>query len=127
MGLFTKLNMITLEPKDINNGKIVGPLVGKVGMVVVAADWCGHCVRFAPEWVQFRKLIKDDRHFIICAVDSVKHPEMAETLNVRGYPTILDIMDDGSTKEYSGERDIMSLVSNMCKRTSRNNRICFRP
>ena len=126
MGLFAKKNMTLIEAKDVKNGKIVGPLVGKIGMVVVAADWCGFCVRFSPDWIQFKKLVGDDSTFVICAVDAVKNPEIASVLNVQGYPTILDIMEDGSVKQYKGERDIVSLIGHMCKRTSRNNGICIK-
>lgn len=126
MGLFTKKNMTMIESKDIKNNKIMGPLVGKIGMVVVAADWCGHCVRFSPDWIQFKKLVGNDSSFIITAVDAVKNPDIVKALDVQGFPTILDILEDGSVKQYKGERDIVSLVSNMCKRSSRNNGICIK-
>ena len=124
MGLYTKNNMVIIEPKHVSGKKIIHPLFsGKHGMFVISANWCGHCKALAPVWKQFKQLVKNTSNYEVGAVDAVKYPTLIE---VRGFPTIFVVSSSGTYKRYSGARDILSLVQYMCKQTSRNNDVCLK-
>ena len=87
-------------------------------LVIVKAEWCGHCKRALPE---FEKLVsaspmklKDGSSVTIRMLDEKANKSEVEPLNVRGFPTIL-LFKDGTRLEYEGERTyngVMSFLEN---------------
>ena len=68
-------------------------------MIVVYANWCGHCKNLKPEW---NSMVENSRAHVV-AVDSDKQPDVATQLGAQGYPTILG-MKNGQTIPYEGDR-----------------------
>jgi len=77
----------------------------KPTMMLFHAKWCGHCVRFMPEWKKFKKQAKINVVEYEADEDSDK---MSEN-NVKGYPTIKCRTSSGDVKEYNGERTVAGL------------------
>ncbi|MFH1972555.1 MAG: thioredoxin domain-containing protein [archaeon] len=67
------------------------------GVVMVGAEWCGHC--------QNQKAMFGDSFQYINYVDSVYYPEEAASYGVSGYPTW--ILADGT--QLPGEQSIENL------------------
>ncbi len=88
-------------------------------LVIVKASWCGHCKSAMPE---FEKLVKaspvklrDGSSVKIRMLDEKANKDEVNSLNVKGFPTILYI-DGGNRMEYSGERTytgVMGFLQNM--------------
>lgn len=83
-------------------------------LVIVKAEWCGHCKRALPE---FEKLVsaspmklKDGSSVTIRMLDEKANKSEVEPLNVRGFPTIL-LFKDGTRLEYEGERTYNGVMS----------------
>jgi len=83
-------------------------------LVIVKAEWCGHCKRALPE---FEKLVasspmklKDGSAVTIRMLDEKANKSEVEPLNVRGFPTIL-LFKDGTRLEYEGERTYNGVMS----------------
>jgi thiol-disulfide isomerase/thioredoxin len=83
-------------------------------LVIIKADWCGHCKRALPE---FEKLVasspmklKDGSSVTIRMLDEKANKSEVEPLNVRGFPTIL-LFKDGTRLEYEGERTYNGVMS----------------
>jgi thiol-disulfide isomerase/thioredoxin len=83
-------------------------------LVIVKAEWCGHCKRARPE---FERLVsaspmklKDGSSVTIRMLDEKENKSEVEPLNVRGFPTIL-LFKDGTRLEYEGERTYNGVMS----------------
>lgn len=88
------------SPKDIP-GFMKRVLAGPVTIVLVYADWCGHCVEFMPK---FKSMIRSpERTTQVASIESSMEKQVKDALqknnsqvkpiNVEGYPTTL-IMDN---------------------------------
>ncbi len=116
MALFNKREMRMLVPNDFEGKTIKGV---KDGMLMVGASWCGYCQMLKPTWAQFGRFA--GKEFPVMAVDAVAHPELAQRLGVKGYPTIFKVQG-GKLKSYTGGRTLFELVSEMCDLDSKHKR-----
>ena len=76
-------------------------------VVIVKADWCGHCKKAKPE---FQRLVgaspirlSDGSEVVVRMLDEKGNRDEVQGLGVRGFPTILYI-SNGQKTEYSGPR-----------------------
>lgn len=74
------------------------------------APWCGHCKRLAPTWDQLAEISHSKTGITIAKVDCTVEKELCETHQVRGYPTLILFKDGSKKADYSGPRDIESLL-----------------
>jgi len=87
-------------------------------LVLFFAEWCGHCKKLMPH---FNKLMQNyNGNVRIVKIDSDENPQLINSHNVRGFPTIRyfpEGMDKiNNFKEYNGERDysgLLNYLSNM--------------
>jgi len=75
-------------------------------IIIVKAEWCGHCQKAAPE---FAKIAKNGK-IPVKILDADKNKDEVSGLNVKGYPTIL-FMESGKPTEYSGQRTCSAVMS----------------
>jgi thiol-disulfide isomerase/thioredoxin len=117
--MFLKNSKISVRKEDMENGVIhlelsdlvgkrVNPalLGGKSGLLVVYADWCGHCKKLKPLW---EKLNMQDNQVVYLAVNESHEKNLVSTMKVSGFPTIFMISPSGNLSPYSGGRDEASL------------------
>ena len=103
----------------------------KEGMLLIYADWCGHCVRFKPTYEYlteiFNKLYKNG-NYVLNKNESIKaekgtaplfwaiqHEDNRSDIEfVKGYPSIYIVRDidnsEGVLEPYEGGRDIEDLL-----------------
>jgi thiol-disulfide isomerase/thioredoxin len=75
-------------------------------IIIVKAEWCGHCQKAAPE---FAKIEKNGK-IPVKILDADKNKDEVNALNVKGYPTIL-FMENGNKTEYSGQRTCSAVMT----------------
>jgi thiol-disulfide isomerase/thioredoxin len=108
-----------LTPKDFsikgNNVRINGN--GNPGMILIWADWCGHCQRFKPTFNKMCKKLGDD--FPCVSIDDTelsKDKNLAKSLNFRGFPTIKFFDQTGKIiADYASERSEAPLYDHICE------------
>ncbi len=66
-------------------------------MVIIYADWCGHCQSAEPEWTKLADMV--DKKATIYAIESEEY----KGGDVSGYPT-MKIVKKGSASDYTGGR-----------------------
>ena len=107
------------SPKDIP-GFMKRVLAGPITIVLVYADWCGHCVEFMPK---FKSMIRSpERTTQVASIESSMEKQVKDALqknnsqvkpiNVEGYPTTL-IMDNKGNKVTSIPRESVLTALNM--------------
>lgn len=88
-----------LDETDINGERIEG--VTQDGLLMIQADWCGHCKTAKPE---FKKLFaaKNGKYFIGTVESLPTNGEFMKKLGVQGFPTFLKIKGG----QIMGEADV---------------------
>lgn len=93
------------------------------GILLIMADWCGHCTRFKPTYgnvaAAFDSMIPF--YYIKDSDLSSDDPKkdaflksVRESLNVRGFPTLKYIHHDGTVgKDYEGGREAKAFMENI--------------
>ena len=92
---------------------------GKPFMLLVHANYCGHCVRFAPDYANLSRQTNRFNFLALEAEDMKRNPRLADALKIQGYPTILFGNAKGLVaEEFNGDRSIGSLtnkIKSVCK------------
>lgn len=70
-------------------------------MVIIYADWCGHCQAAEPELNKLSKLV--DGKASVYAIESQDYEG-----DVSGYPTI-KIVKGGTSTDYDGDRSALAM------------------
>jgi thiol-disulfide isomerase/thioredoxin len=86
-----------------------GPVMaGQDTLIIVKADWCGHCKKAMPDFEQLvnaSPITKADGSAVtVRLLDSDADSSEVKNLNVKGFPTILYQSADGTVSNYNGER-----------------------
>ena len=101
-------------------GSIAAYKAAELVRLIVKAGWCGHCKSAMPE---FQRLVaatpvtlKDGSSVTIRMLDEGADKAEVQTLQVKGFPTILYRGPSGDRMEYSGPRTydgIMGFLKNL--------------
>jgi len=118
-------NIVSLKGNNFNiKGNdlyINGKSNNKMGMLLIWADWCGHCIRFKPEYIKLSKMLNSEKvTFPMYAIESVEinnaSDQFKKNLNFRGFPTIKFVDPSGKILEdYSGSRETGAILKAICK------------
>jgi thiol-disulfide isomerase/thioredoxin len=89
-------------------------------LLIVKAGWCGHCKTAMPEFQKLVKAtpvtLKDGSSVTVRMLDEGVDKAEVQTLQVKGFPTILYRGPSGDRMEYSGPRTydgVMGFLKNM--------------
>ena len=86
------------------------------GLLMVKADWCGHCKRALPELQLAAKML--GKSFTIYMIDSDENPDFMKRSNVIGFPTIFNVNKDGSLGEkFNDTRDSTNILKFICRKS----------
>jgi thioredoxin-like negative regulator of GroEL len=81
---------------------------GIAKMVLVHANWCGHCRDMMPVYLD--AAFKSDREIEWIRIDAKVAPSVVRRSDLKGFPTIYGIKENGELSQHSGGRDLMSLM-----------------
>eukprot|EP00741_Cyanophora_paradoxa_P022447 tig00021489_g21673.t1 len=87
----------------------VGSIQQRVALVEFYAPWCKHCKKFAPEYAEAARLLRE--RAAVLKVDGTKNDALATRFEIRSFPTIFAISDGGRTvQKYEGDLSTEALV-----------------
>ncbi|KAE8739622.1 hypothetical protein FOCC_FOCC014887 [Frankliniella occidentalis] len=77
------------------------------------APWCGYCKKLVPTWEKLAESLHFSTNVRVSQVDCTEHKDVCQRFEVKGYPTLLWIVDGqkASVEKYSGDRSIEDLKS----------------
>lgn len=90
---------------------------GNPGLLLVHANWCGHCKHFVPIFQEINKQLNQDSITFPCvAIESEDlDSKLSAALNIEGFPTLLFFDQSGKIiGNYDGQRDKSSLLKSIC-------------
>eukprot|EP00934_Nitzschia_sp_Nitz4_P001097 Nitzschia sp. Nitz4//scaffold50_size126154//53704//55117//NITZ4_003682-RA/size126154-augustus-gene-0.114-mRNA-1//1//CDS//3329553689//1097//frame0 len=73
------------------------------------APWCGHCKRLAPVLDKVAPKLKGK--LAIGTIDCTIHKPLCNKYNVRGFPTLKYVVDNGEVMEYPGGRSEAAIMA----------------
>ncbi len=88
---------------------------GKQGMIVFKQNWCMHCTKLKPDYLQAAQLTGNA--FAMGSVEGTEagNDAVMKNLNIVSYPTILFVSADGSIgSPYTGDRSPSGLLTGIC-------------
>ena len=75
------------------------------------ATWCGHCTTFRSTWDAYTATMKRKHPEIeLTIIDGDSNPELCTEYKIKGFPTIIFKLKDGTYKQYNGNRTLESLL-----------------
>lgn len=104
--------ILYLEHGDVTpDGKVVGQPVGnRPVMLMVYAEWCGHCKSTRPEYQKAADKGSREVFWGVVHSDAEKEsvkklmPLVEDVFDVKGYPTIVGLTASGRKVPYKGPR-----------------------
>lgn len=104
--------------KITQNGVYIHPQItqGNPGMLLIWANWCGHCQRFKPTFNELCKQLGKDFPCTSIEDAELSNDELKSALDFRGYPTIKFFDQSGKIiGEYNGgNRSKDALLAHIC-------------
>lgn len=105
-----KTPIFEFKDSDFNGSKYIGntPFKKGYGMVLMYANWCGHCISLHPKYQDFAKQVSG---FFNVAVIESNEEKYKENMNTHGFPTIYIYKNGNYINEtYDGPREVDALV-----------------
>lgn len=104
--------------KITNNGVYVDSKItrGNPGLLLIHANWCGHCQRFKPTFNELCKQLGNDFPCTSIEDANLDDDNLKKSLNFKGYPTIKFFDQSGKIiSEYQGgDRSKEALLNHVC-------------
>ncbi|GFQ92001.1 thioredoxin domain-containing protein 5 [Trichonephila clavata] len=99
----TKLKNGALELTDENFQNTVN---WGLHFVKFYAPWCGHCQKMARAWEELAENLQYDKSVTISKIDCTENKKTCSEFEVKGYPTLLWIVNGKKIEKYQGTRDL---------------------
>ncbi|KAL0228780.1 hypothetical protein GEMRC1_013400 [Eukaryota sp. GEM-RC1] len=84
---------------------------GKCTLVKFYAPWCGHCKAMKQDYDKLSSIFAGEASVSIAEVNCDDDRELCSKYDIRGYPTVKLITQSGDVVDFSGKRDVPSLLS----------------
>jgi len=96
---------------------------GKHRMYIVYATWCPHCSD--PEFRKRYTILSDklrEKNIHLYAINSTNETmsDIADALNIDGFPTLRYVSPNGKEEEYRGGRDMISMTNFFLEKIKKN-------
>ena len=107
-------NAIHIEGSDFNLATNTINGVDENALLIVKANWCGHCKQMKKKWDYLSGLYPKKFLVLESTHENKGVAPIIGNLQVKGFPTIFHIVTDGTNgkigQQYNGGRDVCSLM-----------------
>ena len=100
--LFVLCSLISIYYIFFRNSSFIDNFGNPVSCTYYYMDNCGYCKKFTPEWDKFVKEYKGDIKFK--KVNMRDAEADIKKYDIKGFPTVLIMDEEGKIKEYDGDR-----------------------
>jgi thiol-disulfide isomerase/thioredoxin len=74
---------------------------GSLTMVLIYADWCGHCHHYLPTWKKLGNTPGRTANMVSVHHDMVEKVPAIANAKLDGYPSVLKVSPDGAIEKYT--------------------------
>jgi thiol-disulfide isomerase/thioredoxin len=110
--------LVSSDFKVTKDGVYIHPKItkGNPGMLLIHANWCGHCQRFKPTFNELCKQLGNDFPCTSIEDSNLEDDSLKKALNFQGYPTIKFFDQNGKIiGDYNkGDRSKRALLDHIC-------------
>ena len=75
-------------------------------VVMIMAEWCGHCKNAKPAFIEVAEMMKDNKEVVYCFIDVTVDPDTKDILKLldgfRGFPDFRVFNSNKDGKEVNG-------------------------
>lgn len=108
MDLYRRSDTINLNYEDLKTKKVDNEnFKNKKGLIIFYAPWCGHCQSSANMWKTISTAFKNKFPIGVVNCEDVKNNNhlLLKTFNIKAYPTIKYVTQNGTVYNYKGKTD----------------------
>jgi thiol-disulfide isomerase/thioredoxin len=86
------------------------------GMLLIWAEWCGHCQRFKPTFSKLQKKLGSSFPMLSLEDNDLTDNNIKSSLDFRGFPTIKFFDQHGKIMgDYTSDRNESSILKHVCE------------
>lgn len=82
-------------------------------LVLIYADWCGHCHTYLPQWNAYENLPRRNANILKVHHDMVEHIPTIQHAKIKGYPSVIKVLPNGSIQEYDVDQEKTNALPHM--------------
>jgi len=93
------------KPVDVRNAKQANVLenmihAGPMTLILIYADWCGHCQTYKPTWEDLEKTPGRVANIASVHHDMMENVPTIKNATIEGYPSVIKVSPDGAIETY---------------------------
>jgi thiol-disulfide isomerase/thioredoxin len=73
---------------------------GPLALILVYADWCGHCHKYMPTWKKFEKTPGRTANIAKVHHDMLENVPTIKDAKIQGYPSVIRVEPSGKITDY---------------------------
>ena len=91
-----------IDVRKVEQAKKAEALIqtGPVTLVLVYADWCGHCHKYLPKWKEMGKTKHRKANIISVHHDMMDKIPSLRSAKIQGYPSVVKLSPQGQMTQY---------------------------
>lgn len=93
------------KPLDVRSPEQANELeemikAGPLALILVYADWCGHCHKYMPTWEKFEKTPGRTANIAKVHHDMLENVPTIKDAKIQGYPSVIRVEPSGKITDY---------------------------
>ena len=93
------------KPLDVRSPEQASELeemikAGPLALILVYADWCGHCHKYMPTWKKFEKTPGRTANIAKVHHDMLENVPTIKDAKIQGYPSVIRVEPSGKITDY---------------------------
>lgn len=110
------MSLIQVKEADFTSDLRLTRAISNGGLLMVKANWCGHCQKTLPELENVASMV--GKAFDIYILDADENPGFVKKAKIMGFPTIVYINKKGAIDErFSDIRHSANILKFICKKS----------
>ena len=77
--------------------------IGPITMILIHADWCGHCQTYKPLWKTFEDMNDRTANIVQVHHDMVENMPTIANAKIKGYPSVIKVLPNGTIETYKDD------------------------